>query len=63
MSYYGTSVTNSASATSTGYSAQFSVTYTVSDSLEYCSNLTSEELDKLKRSMELHKESLSLLGQ
>ena len=64
MVYYGTSVSNSACApVSTGYSTQFSMCYVISDGFDGCQNLTRQEIDKLKKSMEMHKESLSLLGQ
>lgn len=64
MSYYGTNVSSSSSAFSqTGYSAQARFQYVVSDSANDAGNLTAEEIKKLNRSMRIHEESLSLLGQ
>lgn len=64
MSYYGTNVSNSSSAyAQTGYSAQARFHYVVSDSVNDAGDLTAEEIKKLNKSMRVHEESLSLLGQ
>ena len=64
MSYYGTNVSNSASAfTQTGYSAQvmhWNITLNPSDNPGL---LTDKEIEKLNMSMKIHEKSLSLLGQ
>ena len=63
MSYYGTNVSNPSSAfAQTGYSTQARFYYVVSDSADNAGNLTVEEIGRLNRSLEVHKESLSLLG-
>jgi|GEM_PF-5051403 len=64
MSYYGTNVSNSASAfAQTGYSAQVMYQYVTVGSTDSPGTLTAQELEKLNNSMKLHEKSLSLLGQ
>lgn len=64
MSYYGTNVSNSSSVfAQTGYSSQARFHYVVSDLTDNVGNLTAEEINKLNKSLRIHEESLSLLGQ
>jgi len=64
MVYYGTSVSSSSSSFApTGYSSMVSVNCVVPQISEDSRVLSEREIKILQRSMEIHKESLSLLGQ
>lgn len=64
MSYQDTDVSEfSFASAQTEQLAQARIRHEVSDSIDTSDNLTVQEIEKLKESLRIHGESLSLLGQ